>query len=125
MAKIIEKHKLEKEIKEKKGEIKTNKNEIDELEKNMKNSCFKIGDLIIKKDVKTDDDEIEQLKNSANKFKSKHDELTRERENLDKELFSLEEKLRRMEGKIGCPKCGRIYENRGEILFCSKCGTKL
>lgn len=123
--KILNKHNLEKRLKEAKIVVKKLSEETESLEKKIENNCMKIGSLVIENNIQINNAEITQLHDDVIKAKSKIRELQDKKKPADKDVYDIEESLRNLDGKISCPKCGQIYEKKKELLFCSKCGGSL
>ena len=123
--KLIDKHNLEKKLKEAKKVAKKLAEETEGQEKKIKSNCLKIGSIITESNIQVDNEEITQLQEDVKKSKSKIQELQDKKKATDKEVYDLEEGLRNLDGKIGCPNCGQIYEKKKDLLFCSKCGGSL
>lgn len=88
-------------------------------------SCYKIGQVVLEQSIKIENEEIKKLQTAVTNANEKLKKIQIEKENSDKELYELEETVRNMNGKTGCPNCGRVYEKKKELLFCPKCGTSL
>ena len=123
--KFIDKHKMEKKIKENERQSSKIKDEMELLENKIKTSCCKIGQIIIEQAIEVNNEEIKELREVIKNTNGQIKSLVEKQESGKKELFLLEKSLRNMEGKIGCSKCGRVYEKRKDLVFCSKCGTNL
>jgi len=122
---FIDKHKLKRKIDDKNRKLIQQSKEIEKIDKSVKNSLYKIGQVIVEKKIEIDNEEIKELQISINESKAHLRILNEEKENSEKEIERLVEWLRNIEGKVGCPKCGRIYELSKELCYCSKCGTSL
>lgn len=123
--KLLDKHNFEKKLKEARKITKKLSEESESQEKKIKDNCMKIGSIVIDNNIKIDNTEITQLQEDVKKAKSKIQELQEKKKAVDKDVYNLEESLRNLDGKIGCPKCGQVYEKKKELLFCSKCGCRL
>lgn len=123
--KFIDKKRIEKRIKENNKQSTQKKIEIEKLQEVIETNYYKIGKLIVEKSIKIDNEEIIGFISLIQKSKTRLNELTKELEADEKDLFSLEEALRNMNGKVGCPNCGNVYDKNSELLFCPKCGTSL
>lgn len=123
--KILDKHKLEKKLKEAKTVAEKLREETKSQEEEIKSNCMKIGSLVIENNIQIDNAEITRLHDGVIKAKSKLQELQNKKKPADKDVYDIEESLRNLDGKIGCPKCGQVYEKKKDLLFCSKCGGSL
>lgn len=123
--KLIDKHNFEKKLKEVKRAEKMLIEETEDQEKKIISNCLKIGSIVTENDIQVDNEEITQLQEDVKKAKSKIQELQDKKKIADKEVYDLEEGLRNLDGKIGCPICGQVYEKKKDLLFCSKCGGNL
>lgn len=66
-------------------------------------------------------DKYKEIFDKRNRIES----LINEKENFKIELYKLEEAVRNLKGKIGCPNCESVFEKTSDLTFCSKCGSKL
>lgn len=123
--KIFDKRNLEKKLREAKKKLENLDADMKIQDNMLTNIYLEIGQTIVVKGIQVDNSDIEQLRNDVVQLKMKIEELQEEKENMDKEVFLLEEGLRNIDGKVGCPKCGQVYEKKKDLLFCPKCGTSL
>ncbi len=121
--KIIKKMKLEALIHDVSNRNSQIDNEIEALNKEINECYLTIGKIVIEKSFDIPD--ISYEKEKLIDKKQHIEKLLDEKEHCKKELYLLEESRRNLNGKIGCPNCGRIYEKTSEMSFCSKCGAKL
>ena len=122
---FMDKHKLKRKIDDNNKKLGRQRKEIDRIDKSIRGNLYKIGQVIVEQAIEIDNEEIRELQISIHESKSHLRILNEEKENRKKEIARLEEALRNIEGKVGCPKCGRIYELSRELCFCSKCGMSL
>ncbi len=123
--KFFKRRKIENKIEESKkqtGEIKV---AIESLEREITEWSSKIGQIIIEQSIDVDNQNIRELQESVKKNKEQIKQLSVKQNKGEEELYSLEESLRNMDGKISCPQCGCIYMISWNLVFCPKCGAKI
>ena len=77
---------------------------------------MKIG-TTIESDIHIDDENITTIKIEVSKLKAEIKDILDKKKATDGEVAELEEKLRNLEGKVGCPSCGQVYEKKEGFII--------